>query len=125
MTLWLDDIRHPIAHGCFNCTWVKTVEEFKKEWLTGNYTHCSLDHDLGACVDCMRQEDVDDPEEWLIKHHGMAMPNCPHVGTGYDICCWFEANPELWPKVRPDVHSANPVGRVRMQQVIKRYYDAK
>lgn len=123
MTLWLDDIRNPIAYGCLNAKWVKTVDEFKEEWVTGVYSHMSLDHDLGACENCMRREGVDDPEEWLIKHGGMAMPNCPHVGTGYDVVCWLEANPQWWPIVKPEVHSSNPVGSKRMLAVINKWYD--
>lgn len=122
MTLWLDDIRDPAHFGCIGAKWVKTVEEFKKEWLTGAYTHCSLDHDLGCCDDC--RGGLTD-EEWLIKSKGLAMPNCPHFGTGYDVVCWFEANPDQWPKTPPEVHSANPVGSKRMQTVIDRHYDEK
>lgn len=39
--------------------------------------------------------------------------------TGYDVCKWM-AKHNVWPReVR--VHSSNPVGRLRMIWVIKRY----
>ena len=119
MTLWLDDIRNPIAYGCLNADWVKTVDEFKSAWQTGKYSHMSLDHDLGACETCMGPLD---PEEWLVLSGGLSMPHCPHVGTGYDVVCWLEANPELWPIAKPEVHSSNPVGSKRMLDVINRFY---
>lgn len=118
MTLWLDDIRNPIYYGCIGAKWVKTVDEAKVELAKGIYTHVSLDHDLGACEDCMSQE------EW---ESGMVMPNCDHYGTGYNLVCWLEEEfhygRNWWPKVRVEVHSANAVGAARMRQVINKFYD--
>lgn len=120
MTLWLDDIRNPTAYGCLNAKWVKTVDEFKEEWQTGKYSHMSLDHDLGACETCMGPLD---PEEWLVLSGGLSMPHCPHVGTGFDVVEWLEANPQWWPITKPEVHSSNPIGSKRMLDVINKWYD--
>lgn len=69
---------------------------------TGKVTHLSLDHDLG-------------PAE---------------AGTGYDVCLFVEQkvfeksfdfkNPFVPPVMT--VHSANPVGRQRMEVAIKMIY---
>lgn len=121
MKLWLDDVRDPAQFGAIGYQWVKTVKESQDLLLTGEVERASLDHDLGACPQCMRDAGCDDAEAWLIKHGGMAMPNCEHFGTGYDLVCWMEQTGH-WPKQKPRVHSMNPVGRQRMQQVIDRYF---
>lgn len=41
--------------------------------------------------------------------------------TGYDLCKWM-AETGHWPKLRPRVHSANPVGREAMEWTIYRYF---
>lgn len=41
--------------------------------------------------------------------------------TGYDIMCFLEEHPEYLPK-KINIVSSNPVGRIRMQQVINRLY---
>jgi len=115
--LWLDDIR-PAPEGWKH---VRTVEEAKAVLRDGNVRYCSLDHDLGACDDCMQGLT---PEQWLAKTDGTSMPNCSHFGTGYDLVSWMEEH-NIWPWVLPRVHSANPVGRERMVKVIlkKSYAD--
>lgn len=133
MKMYLDDIR-PCPVG-----WdlVKTVEQAKEFCMSNHVTDMSLDHDLGACRDCMRTfigdmlngfDSFDDLsyEElsnlWLMKSQMKAMPHCDHFGSGYNFICWLEEHPQYWPE-RIQVHSANPVGRARMQQVIDKYYD--
>jgi hypothetical protein len=118
MNLWLDDVRDPLNHGAIGFVWVKTVDDAKAAILTGEVNRASLDHDLGACEGCMGGRTVDD---WLIETNCMAMPNCSHFGTGYDLCLWM-AETGHWPKERPTVHSANPVGAERMRGVIARYF---
>ncbi len=84
---------------------------------TGLVAFASLDHDLGACDEC--SEGLT-PDEWLEKHNYASMPNCSHFGTGYDLVCWMEETGH-WPTVYwPTVHSANAVGRRRMEQAIER-----
>src|ERR1039457_6428007 len=46
MKLWLDDVRHPWAHGCLGWTWAKTAEEAIAALAAGQVTQASLDHDL-------------------------------------------------------------------------------
>lgn len=110
MKLWLDDIR-PAPPGWYG---VKNIREAKDALMSGQVTHASLDHDLGACDECMAGRT---PEQWLAEHNNQAMPNCTHFGTGYDLVTWMEEN-NVWPSEAILVHSANPVGRARMQQVM-------
>lgn len=108
--LWLDDIR-PAPVGW---THVKTVEEAKPYLEAGRVNRASLDHDLGACGDCMGGRSI---EQWLTESGMTAMPHCDHFGTGYTLVCWMEETGH-WPREKPTVHSANPAGRERMRLVI-------
>lgn len=108
--LWLDDMR-PAPGGW---VWARTVDE-AKHWLThANVVKASLDHDLGACVQCMGGRT---PEQWLDESKFTQMPNCDHFGTGYTLVCWMEEH-DIWPAEKPVVHSRNPAGGARMRQVI-------
>lgn len=118
MNLWLDDVRDPVKHGAIGFVWVKTVSEAQALLKGGEVKRASLDHDLGACDACLAGRSV---EEWLASSNFMAMPNCEHFGTGYELCVWM-AETGHWPKEKPAVHSANPVGRERMRGVIDRYF---
>jgi hypothetical protein len=116
--IWLDDIR-PAPRGF---THVKTIQEAKTLLETGHVAFASLDHDLGACDECSQGMT---PDEWLEKHNYASMPNCSHFGTGYDLVCWMEETGH-WPTVYwPTVHSANAVGRRRMEQAIEREQDRR
>lgn len=114
MNVWLDDIR-PAPDGW---VWFSGIEGVKEVLLTGQVEELSLDHDLGACPDCMQGKTL---EEWLARTDGQSMPHCSHVGTGYDLVCWMEAN-DIWPLFKPKVHSANPVGRQKMLVAIERSF---
>lgn len=114
VNLWLDDIRTP-PEGYLH---VKTIEEAKAIILSHTVQNMSLDHDLGACEDCLGGRTA---EEWSESTIYQSMPHCSHIGTGYDFCLWM-AEKGVWPTVKPVVHSANPVGRDRMRGVIDRYY---
>lgn len=91
MKLYLDDER-PTPDG-----WVRVytangaIDELRSP---DRYTHVSLDHDLGDLYT-----------------------------TGYTVACWIEEyaheNPD-WPVPIITCHSANPVGRKRIEQVIER-----
>lgn len=76
--------------------WCKTATEAVR-YLSqdGLVEEASLDHDLGE--------------------------NQP---TGYDLCKWM-AETGAWPKQRPEVHSANPVGKEAMLWNIWRYFGTK
>lgn len=114
MNLWLDDMR-PAPIGWI---WVKTVEEAQERLRTGEVEQASLDHDLGACEACLRGRT---PEQWLEETGYTQMPQCEHFGTGYTLVSWMEEH-DIWPKTKPTVHSRNPVGRARMQQVINKRF---
>lgn len=101
MNLWLDDIRPPWKHGCIGWEWVKTVEEAIAILETGKVRKASLDHDLS-------------------EEATMGMPKRGER-TGYTVVCWMEEN-AVWPPEGVSVHSMNPVGRKRMQDVIDRHY---
>lgn len=71
----------------------------------------SLDHDLGACPDCIQ------------SNQSSAAPlHCRHVKTGYDFLCYLESAGLLKALPRPSVHSMNPIGRANMERVIERWY---
>lgn len=110
MKLWLDDVRVSPP----GWEWVKTVEEAKKLLLTGEVEEASLDHDLGACEECLQGMNA---SQWLEKVGYKSFPNCEHFGTGYTLVCWMEEN-NIWPTKSIKVHSSNPVGRQRMHSVI-------
>ena len=114
INLWLDDAREA-PEGWVH---VKSVEEAKPYFAQGLVEHSSLDHDLGACEDCL---DGGDAEDWMSRTKYAEMPNCEHVGTGYTLVCWL-AETGHWPETRPVVHSANAAGRARMEAAIKRCY---
>jgi hypothetical protein len=118
MILWLDDVRDPVQHGFIGAEWAKTYYEAVDLLLTGEVTRASLDHDIGACPDCVEKllhiGDMTTPETTFYN-------KCPHAKTGYDLVCWMEEN-NVWPKYGVSVHSMNPVGRARMQQVIDAHY---
>lgn len=75
-------------------THAKTVAEAIEHMKTGAVEMCSLDHDLGA--------------------------SDPTGATGYDFVRYMAEN-NLWPKMKPTVHSQNPVGRENMRAMIERY----
>lgn len=115
--LWLDDIR-PAPHGWVG---VKTVEEAQQYLKVGTVRNASLDHDLGACAECMNGRTA---EQWLEATNYTQMPHCEHVGTGYTLVCWMEET-GCWPQEMPTVHSANPAGRLKMLAAIHREWDRR
>lgn len=90
MKIWLDDER-PMPVG-FDCQ-AKTAARAIELLAAGNVTALSLDHDLGD-----------------------------GAGTGYEVACYIEQaayNGTLSP-IEVTIHSANPVGRERMEQAINK-----
>lgn len=102
--MWLDDVR-PAPEGWVHVT---SVEEAKRWLLSGRVEKASLDHDLGACDNCIRTD-----------FRCAAKLGCPHVPNGYDLVCWMHDN-NVWPRKRPSVHSANPIGKQKMLDLILR-----
>lgn len=114
ISLWLDDMR-PAPIGWIH---VRTAQEAQGYLSRGIVQRASLDHDLGACSECMGGKT---PEQWLVETNYQAMPHCEHFGTGYTLVCWMEETGH-WPIEKPNVHSANPAGRQKMQAAIARRY---
>jgi hypothetical protein len=118
MILWLDDIRDPKDHGFPDAVWAKNYWQAIAVLKTGDVVSASLDHDIGACEKCtelgLHVGDMLTPETTFYN-------NCPHARTGYDVLCWMEEN-NVWPPEGVQVHTANPVGRARMQQVVNKAY---
>jgi len=75
-------------------THVRSVNEAIRLLQTGTVIEASLDHDLGD-----------------YHHDG---------GDGYKVVDWM-AEHGTWPMQGVHVHSANPVGRERIQGVVRRY----
>lgn len=101
MRLWLDDVREPWKHGFILAEWARTAERAIEILMSGEVTFASLDHDLSA------EASTGYPQ--------------PEEKTGYDVVCWMEEN-DVWPRDGVVVHSMNPAGKARMEQVIKRHY---
>lgn len=106
--MYLDDVR-PIPIGWVG---VRTLDEAKKLLVSG-VDEASLDHDLGWCEQCSA--------DTAVRGYATVIGSCEHIGTGYDLVCWMEETGH-WPKQKPRVHSANPVGASRMRQVIDKHY---
>jgi hypothetical protein len=96
--LWLDDIRPPWKYGCIGWHWAATAAEAIEALKTGKVEEASLDHDLTE----LRTLGQDD---------GSA--------TGYDVLLWMQAN-NVWPVLGVRVHSLNPIGKQRMEDLIRR-----
>ena len=118
MNLWLDDVRDPYEQGIVNFTWVKNYDEAINALLLRNVTFASLDHDIGACQDCI---DVNFHIGDMLTAETTFYNRCPHTKSGYDVVCFIEEH-NLWPINGIRVHSMNPVGRARMEQVIRQHY---
>jgi len=118
MKLWLDDIRDPKRYGYHDMYWAKNYNEAIAALKLGKVTFASLDHDIGACEDCVKSlshiGDMRSPETTFFNH-------CSHEKSGYDVICFMEDN-DIWPTDGVKVHSMNPVGKERMNQVIRKQY---
>jgi hypothetical protein len=99
--LWLDDERPPPDDTWH---WVRSANQFLRIWQLGNgkydVTEISFDHDL-ASYNQVTGDEI----------------------TGYHCLCAVEKtwryDADYVPPVM-HVHSANPVGRIRMQKLIDR-----
>jgi hypothetical protein len=95
MKVWLDDVR-PAPDGWLH---LPTPAEVIEHLRTGDIEELSLDHDLG-----------------LLTPEGKEWP-------GYDVLTWIEEQlatssaPLHVPRI--SIHSANNVGRDRMQRAIE------
>ena len=106
--LWLDDHR-PAPDDWLHIT---NVQAAQRLLARGVVTEVSLDHDLGACLECRELP------EYRV---GTVYDNCPHVPSGYDLCIWM-ARTGHWPPNPPVVHSGNIEGAARMRGLILRHW---
>lgn len=110
--LWLDDYRRPTDfvpnYQDKNWVWAKTAEEAIGYLRTGKILFASLDHDL--------------TEDQMVKGGYLGQIYEDEQKSGYDVVVWLEEHPEFWPPDGVQVHTANPAGRARMQQVIDKHY---
>jgi deferrochelatase/peroxidase EfeB len=102
MNVFLDDVRR-CPHG-----WVlvKSAEEVLDLLRAGDVENLSLDHDLG-----MRKVSKPGEPERFIEVEA-------NDGS-WLVLQMIEQN--LWPQNKPQVHSANPYGALRMRGLIDRY----
>lgn len=115
INLFMDDIR-----VCPYAGWltVRTIAEAKRYLASGEVMHMSLDHDMGACEDCIRAKtDVGN----MSSPENQFMFWCKHTEDGTKLVHWMIETGN-WSKFKPEVHSANPVGAARMRGMIDRYW---
>jgi hypothetical protein len=112
MKLWLDDVR-PAPEGW---THVKTVAAAKAALLTGEVEVASLDHDLG-----LGDVDPSDPRALLERATELFGSRARLEENGSTLVRWM-AETGHWPRHKPRVHSANPVGAEYMRAMIERYF---
>lgn len=106
MRVYLDDVR-PAPEGW---TLARSYKEAIALLSQGNVTVISLDHDLGIIETGNVGEIVIGREDADTK-------------TGYDVACWIEERAAAGKYTvlnLPEIvcHSANPVGRKRIEQAI-------
>jgi hypothetical protein len=123
--MWLDDVRDPPADGQH---WMicRTVAEAIRVIAAGEVEQASLDHDLGICDRCTPGEVSTDAGIVVVASLEPVCAKgclCDCHKTGYDFVLWM-AEHERWPRTKPHVHSANPVGAAAMRQVIERYWSS-
>ena len=106
--LYLDDVRK-----CpFGYTLARSVAEAVAIMKAWNVTEASLDHDLGACADCLASD-----------AHAAETLHCDHVPDGRAFVRWMIAT-GCWPRRKPVVHSANPSGAAAMRAMIDQHFEA-
>jgi hypothetical protein len=91
--------------------------------LVGPVAFASLDHDLGICERCTPGSLSPGGIMVIASLDGVCAKGCQCAchATGYDFALWM-AETGRWPLEKPVCHSANPVGRERIEGVIARYY---
>lgn len=93
--LWVDDTRRPPS---MEFDWARNAEQAKKMLSENDYTHASLDHDLGV-IRTLRGEGYD--------------ANAP---DGTDLANWMVQEGRVPPRIH--IHSQNPAGAQQMASVL-------
>lgn len=107
MKLYLDDIRDPYVGWDLARNYDAAVAMVLACEARGEtWEHASLDHDLAF-------------EHYDAFFEGRD-PDSFREKTGMDFVDWMVMH-NKWPINKPTVHSANPVGKRRMEMTIERY----
>lgn len=118
MKLWIDDVRYPPTYY----PWMaKYLPRFISRWLTpwtwAKTSRAAFDHIL----DCVR---MDEPIEKISFDHDLGGDDTTVEIADYIEELAFEAKID---RIDWYIHSANPVGRKRLQQALEnadRYWDS-
>ena len=106
MNLYVDDLR-PCPDGWLPA---RTVADAKLQLMRDDIEAVALDHDMGACADCVAAG----------THVGESWHDwCPHVEDGYSLVQWMIEHGRVPATVR--VHTMNPVGLRRMIAALNEY----
>jgi hypothetical protein len=83
------------------------------------FSGCVIARDFFAGLQHLMDSDWDE----LLLDHDLGPDSFKHnrEWTGYDVVCWLERNPKYLPGKITCV-SSNPVGRVRIEKVVKKLY---
>ncbi len=100
--IYLDDLR-ACPEG-----WelVRTYQQCIEALREGNVDYLSLDHDLAE-------------GHYAVDSGYFGEMVCKEP-TGYDVCKWM-VETDTWPSTSITLHTANPVGRNNMRQLLMRY----
>lgn len=97
--LYMDDLRKcPIGWHV-----ARTVKEAIAVMSKYRVEEASLDHDMGACQDCLERDG--------------SLIHCGHIPDGEAFVRWM-VDTGIWPVQKPKVHSMNPDGRAIMEDLI-------
>lgn len=108
--LYLDDVRKcPV--GWTLARSVAEAIDVMKQWTV---VEASLDHDLGACDECLLREEVA-----ALAANGAFL--CPHIPNGMEFVRWMKRT-GVWPQNKPTVHSANGGEAPRMREQIDAHW---
>jgi len=101
--LYMDDVRKcPVGWHL-----ARTVEEAISIMSKYKIEEASLDHDMGACKNCLATDG--------------SLIHCPHVPDGRSLVSWMKET-GIWPVQKPKVHSMNPEGKKTMEEMIDSYW---
>jgi hypothetical protein len=115
LNVYMDDVRTCPYPGW---TVTRTVEDTMTLLAAGDVNHLSLDHDMGACAAC-REAGLDIGN--MLTPETTYMHWCQHAMDGTKLVRWMIETGH-WSKQKPELHTANPAGRMRMASLIQRYF---